>query len=329
VDRGPDGHLSRRWQTIDTAQLPAGDTLIRVDWSSLNYKDALAAEAHSGVVRQLPHVPGIDAAGQVAHSPSGWTPGARVLVTGYELGAGQWGGWCEWIRVPGSWVVPIPDGLTNRQAMTLGTAGLTAAQCVRELIRNEVMPDKGPIVVTGATGGVGNFAVQILSQLGYHTVATTGKPAAAEWLRALGAAEVLGRTDVETSDTRPLLSGRWAGAVDTVGGRTLSSLIRSVQPHGCVAACGLVGGADLPLTVHPFLLRGVKLAGVTSALCPHAVRLQLWHDLAGKWRPRHLDAVGRPTGRGELEGAIQQILAGRIQGRVVVDVGQTSQSVTD
>ncbi|MFO0914620.1 MAG: acryloyl-CoA reductase [Pirellulales bacterium] len=320
VDRTESGAVSGQWVEIPLDRLPAGDTLIRVEWSSLNYKDALAAQGHPGVVRQFPHVPGIDAAGTVIASAAGPPPGTPVLVTGYEMGSGAWGGWSEYIRVPTPWVIPLPDRLTTRQAMALGTAGLTAAQCVQELIRAEIAPQDGPIVVTGATGGVGNLALQILSQLGYHVVAVTGKASAHEWLKQLGAAEVVGRETLHAPADRPLLSGRWAGAVDTVGGATLSTLVRSLQPHGCVAACGLVGGTELALTVHPFLLRGVKLAGVTSALCKPAVRATLWQTLAGPWRPAHLDQVTEVLEREDLTAAVGEILAGRIQGRRIVRV---------
>ena len=302
---------------LDT--LPPGEVTIAVECSSMNYKDALAATGHAGVVQHFPHVPGIDAAGVVVESRSpDFAPGDQVIVTGYELGAAQWGGWAERIRVPAEWVIPRPSDLSLRDCMILGTAGFTAAQCAWELRRNEVWPNSGPVVVTGATGGVGCMSVMLLHKLGYHVVAVTGKPSHRDWLRERGAREVIGREEVDDTSGRPLLSARWAGAIDSVGGNVLGTLLRSTQLDGCVAACGLVGGAILPVNVYPFILRGVKLAGVTSANCPRPQRLRIWDLLNGAWRLGSLEAIATTIDFAQLHAYIPRILVGQIVGRTVV-----------
>ncbi len=315
-----DAGVSRTVTHRPVTELPAGDVTIAVHWSSLNYKDALAATGNPGVAPNLPHLPGIDAAGVVIAGGEHFSPGQRVIVTGYDLGGKHWGGWAEQIRVPHSWVVPLPETLSLRDAMVLGTAGFTAAQCVRELVRNEVPRDGKSIVVTGATGGVGSLAVMLLSRLGYRVTAVTGKADAASWLRSLGADEVIGRDQLDPTSTRPLLATRFAGAIDTVGGGTLVSLLKSTDIHGCVAACGMVGGTELPMSVFPFILRGVRLAGITSALCPMDERLKIWERLAGPWKLEGLDAVTTEVDLEALLPKIDEILAGQIRGRVVVNV---------
>jgi acrylyl-CoA reductase (NADPH) len=319
VRRDATGGIHGQLETIGLADLPEGEVLIRVAWSSLNYKDALAAQGHTGVARQLPHVPGIDAAGTVVSSSvAPLRVGQAVLVTGYELGAGHWGGWSHYIRVPADWVVPLPPELSPREAMILGTAGFTAAQCILRLQQNGVSPQSGPVLVTGATGGVGSLAVKLLGQLGYAVTASTGKFHEAPWLRQLGAAECVGRGEILTSSDKPLGAARWAGAVDTVGGETLASVLRTTHINGCVAACGLVGGTDLPLTVYPFILRGVVLAGVSSQNCPMPLRREIWQRLATDWRLTDSEALAREIDLAGLDAAIAQILAGQIRGRVVV-----------
>ncbi len=322
VSKDPQQNAQQHITDQPLSNLPEGDVLIRVAWSSLNYKDALAATGHAGVARTFPHVPGIDAAGVIDQSSvASLKPGDEVIVTGYELGAGRWGGWSEYIRVPADWVVPCPAGLTLREAMVLGTAGFTAAQCVRAL-RLHTVTSEGPIVVTGATGGVGSLAVQLLGQLGYEVVAVTGKLSAHQWLRELGAARVVSREQLtdDGDSARPLCSARWAGAVDTVGGPVLSLLLRSTRVNGCVAACGMVGGSDLPMTVYPFILRGVTLAGITSANCPRAARLDIWNQLAGPWKLNTLDSLATEANLGNLPSFVQQILESRIRGRVIVNL---------
>ena len=302
-------------------ELPEGDVLVRVAFSSLNYKDAMAATGHQGLVKRFPHVPGVDAAGTVVASETQeFTAGDPVLVTGFDCGATRWGGWAEFVRVPHSWVVPLPEGLTLREAMILGTAGLTAALCVAALEKHDLRPESGPIVITGATGGVGSVAVAILAKLGYEVAAVTGKAEAHDYLKNLGARQILAREEVDDRGGRPLLAGRWAGGVDTVGGNILGTLLRSLRHGGCVAACGLAGSNELPVTVYPFILRAVTLAGIDAAWCPMSSRLEAWHRLAGAWKPANLESMARFTTLAELEPHIADILAGRIRGRVVIVV---------
>ena len=316
----PQGELTH--QPLDA--LPDGEVLVRVAWSSLNYKDALAASGNPGVARRLPHVPGIDAAGTVVRSQDErWTAGDHVVVTGYELGAGQWGGWADYIQVPSEWVVPLPAPMTLRECMLYGTAGFTAAQCVRELIDRRIQATDGEIVVTGATGGVGCLAVKLLATLGYQVVASTGKLAETEWLQGLGATRVIPRDEWIDDRNKPLLAARYAGGVDTVGGRTLETLLRSVQVGGCVAACGMVGGTDLGLTVYPFILRGVTLAGITSAWCPREPRLEIWKRLAGPWKLPGLSELATTVTLADLPTQVSRILHGAIKGRVIVQVGSS------
>ena len=246
--------------------------------------------------------------------------GDPVLVTGFDMGSNRWGGYAEYVRVPQDWVVPLPKGLSLRESMMLGTAGLTAGFCVDALCKHSVRPDGGPVVVTGASGGVGSFAVAILAKLGYHVAAVTGKAAAHEYLKSLGAAEILPREAVDDTSARPLLSRRWAGAVDNVGGNALSTVLRSMQLGGCVAACGNAGGFELPITVYPFILRGVTLAGIDAAWCPIPLRHETWHRLADEWKPDALDRIARFIGFEELLPQFDEILAGRLTGRLAVEI---------
>jgi acrylyl-CoA reductase (NADPH) len=319
VRKDADGRVTARVERLTTDELPPGDLLIRVANSSLNYKDALASQGHPGVVRTFPHVPGIDCAGTVEESSSpDYRSGDEVLVTGYELGSGHWGGYAGLVRVPAEWTVPLPTGLTRRDTMIYGTAGFTAAQCVAAIIARGIEPGRGPVVVTGSTGGVGSIAVAILAKLGYEVEAVTGKQAQHDWLRKLGAHAILDRTDVSDDSDRPLLRSRWAAAVDTVGGKPLATILRSTQHRGCVAACGLVAGTDLPLTIYPFILRGVTLAGIDSANCPRPERLEIWRKLAGPWHIDQLDSLADEITLDELPDRTQKILAGQIVGRTVV-----------
>lgn len=311
-------------ESLPIATLPAGDVTVRVEWSSLNYKDALSISGHPGVTRDFPHVPGIDAAGTVvASEPSGFAPGVQVIVTGFDFGSQRWGGYAELTRVPADWVVPLPAGLSPRDAMVLGTAGFTAAQCVAALQHEGVAPDSGPVVVTGASGGVGCVAVALLAKLGYSVSAVSGKPAAAELLLRLGAKEVLPRSAVDDTSGKSLLAGHWAGAVDTVGGNTLVTLLRSTKIAGCVTACGLVGGVDLKLTVYPFILRGVKLVGIDSAWVPGAQRADIWDRLANAWRlsSHQLEPLVQEISLEEVPRVAAAMLAGSTSGRTVVRTG--------
>jgi putative YhdH/YhfP family quinone oxidoreductase len=319
VRKGPDGRVSATIESITKDDLPLGDVLIRVAYSSLNYKDALASQGHPGVVRSFPHVPGIDCAGTVVESTSDdYEDGDEVLVTGYDLGAGRWGGYCAFVRVPAEWIVRLPPGISVREAMIYGTAGFTAAQCVSAIVDRGIEPDRGPVVVTGSTGGVGCIAVAILAKLGYTVAAVTGKPEHHDFLKRLGAKTILGRDDVVDTSDRPLLNARWAAAVDTVGGIPLASVVRSIDHRGCVAACGLVAGTDLDLTVYPFILRGVTLAGIDSAKCPRPDRLEIWNKLAGPWKVAQLNEVADEVTFAELPDRIERILAGGIVGRTLV-----------
>ena len=321
ITKAPGGTIRQEIAERSVGELPPGDVLIRVAYSSLNYKDALAATGHPGVNKVFPHVPGVDAAGTVVESGSdAFVPGDQVIVTGFDMGSNRWGGWGEYVRVPRDWIVPLPDGITLRESMILGTAGFTAALCAEALARHDVGPASGPVVVTGASGGVGSFAVAILAKLGYRVAAVTGKEQSHEYLRTLGAAEVLGRDAVDDRSGKPLLSGRWAGAVDTVGGNILGTILRSTMHDGCVAACGLAGGSDLPVTVYPFILRAVTLSGVNAAWCPIALRHKMWRQLAGQWKVDHLERLARFVNLQGLPPQINDILAGRIAGRVVVTV---------
>ncbi|MCS6848492.1 MAG: YhdH/YhfP family quinone oxidoreductase [Anaerolineae bacterium] len=324
VSERSEGGFERSVTTRRLADLPANDALIRVRYSSLNYKDALSATGHRGVTRRYPHTPGIDAAGEVVESASAdYKPGDEVIVTGYDLGMNTPGGFGQYIRVPSAWVVRKPEGLTLRESMALGTAGFTAALSVHQLRRHGVTPEQGDVLVSGASGGVGCLAVVILSKLGYRVVAATGKADAGDWLRQLGAQEILSRDDVRDSSGKALLKERWAGVVDTVGGEILATAIKATKRGGCVACCGNVASPELHTTVYPFILRGVTLQGVDSAETPMPLRAQMWCNLAGEWKPSPaaFEAIAQTVTLDGLSPMIDAILQGRIRGRVVVDLG--------
>lgn len=301
-------------------QLPGHNVLIRVNYSSLNYKDALSASGHRGVTQQFPHTPGIDAAGVVEESRDDrFHPGDRVIVTGYDLGQNTPGGFGQYIRVPGDWVVPLPAGLSFFESMALGTAGLTAAIGTHHLREHGVEAGNGPVLVTGATGGVGTMAVSILARLGYEVVTATGKTEQESFLKERGAASVIHRDDIQDRSSEPLLSSRWAGAMDTVGGSILDTVLRQTKHNGTVTCCGNVLGHQLHTNVYPFILRGVTLAGIDSGNCPMKLRRQLWKRLASSWKPRHLPEVSRSCSLEELNSEIDLILKGGQIGRVVVE----------
>ena len=319
VEKTEGGEFVRSIRERNSDDLPQGDLVVRVRYSSLNYKDALSASGHPGVTRQFPHTPGIDAAGEVISCESGvFAPGDKVIVTGYDLGMETDGGWGEIIRIPSSWAVRLPQGLSEREAMTLGTAGFTAALSVLKLTLAGVTPTDGDILVTGATGGVGSVAVAILSRTGYRVVAATGKSSDAQFLRSLGAAEIISREQVTAGSERPMLKERWAGCVDVVGGETLAAAIKATRYGGAVTCCGLVGAIELPLNVYPFILRGVSLLGIDSVQCPREPRLQVWEKLAGEWKPEQLHSMATEVALEGLEEKIQAILKGGISGRVLV-----------
>lgn len=299
--------------------LPAGDVLVRVHWSALNYKDGLSASGNKAVTREYPHTPGIDAAGMVAASDSpDWRPGDPVIVTSYDLGMNTDGGFGEYIRVPAEWVVPMPEGMDAREAMILGTAGFTAALCIRELRLREVTPESGDVLVTGATGGVGSLAVALLNRLGYSVHAATGKRDAEGWLRELGADDIVDRGELADDSGRPLLKPRWAGVVDTVGGEILAHALKCTAYRGAVSCCGLVASPELRTTVFPFILRHVALMGVDSQNTPARIRRDVWSDLAGGWKPGMLDTIAVETDLDGLGAEIDRILAGGVRGRVIV-----------
>jgi acrylyl-CoA reductase (NADPH) len=319
VRKAADGPATAGVEVITEDDLPAGEVLIRVAYSSLNYKDALACQGHPGVARSFPHVPGIDCAGTVVESTvDDLPPGREVLVTGYELGAGRWGGFAQYVRVPAEWIVPLPGGLSLREAMIYGTAGFTAAQAVTAITERGITPRDGTVVVTGATGGVGALSVAILAKLGYEVAAVTGKADRHDWLRGMGASRILGRQEIVDTSDRPLLAARWAAAVDTVGGRPLATILRATKHRGCVAACGLVAGPELALSVYPFILRGVTLAGIDSSQCPRPQRLEMWQKLSGQWRLDNLDRFADEATLDDLPDRVEKMLAGQHAGRTLV-----------
>lgn len=300
-------------------ELPAGEVLVNVQYSSLNYKDALSATGNKGVTRNYPHTPGIDAAGIVqSSSVDAYAAGDAVVITGYDLGMNTDGGFAEYIRVPAAWLVPLPDGLSAYQSMVLGTAGLTAALCVDKLLKAGLTPEAGPVLVTGATGGVGSVAVALLAQLGFAVTAATGKAAAADFLRALGATEIIDRQELQEPNSRPLLKERWAGVVDVVGGAVLFNAIKALRYGGSAACCGLVGSPSLDASVFPFILRGVNLLGVDSVNVPQPLKAAMWRRLATDWKLAQLDALGEEIGLEELEQRLNGLLAGKGKGRMVL-----------
>jgi putative YhdH/YhfP family quinone oxidoreductase len=316
-----DGAVRHAVAGLRIGDLPEGDVLIRVSWSSLNYKDAMAARGHAGVVRQFPHIPGVDIVGTVVESSSpAFRAGERVLACAYEIGSGRWGGWSEYARIPAAWVMSLSSGLTPRTSMCIGTAGFTAALCLEALQHHGVHPGDGEILVTGASGGVGSTAVMLLGKLGYRVVAASGKTALRAKLRDWGAAEVVSRESLLDSSRKPLLSGRWAGAVDTVGGEVLGTVIRQTRHSGCVAACGVAGGAQLPLTVYPFILRGVTLAGIDAAFYPMERRKRIWANLAGPWSLDRLEQLVQEANLRTLDPHIDAMLAGNVAGRIIIKI---------
>lgn len=307
--------------TVSLDDLTPGEVVIRAQRSSVNYKDALAGTGKGKIARKLPLNGGVDVAGTVAASEAeGLAPGDPVLVTGCGLSEDIDGGFAEYVRVPAEHVIPMPDGLDAHTAMALGTAGFTAGLALMRLEENGLEPGRGPVVVTGASGGVGSFAVDILAGRGYDVVAVSGKAEAADYLEGLGAGSVVGRESLQTKG-RPLEKSVWAGAIDNVGGAMLADLLRTTMPWGAIASIGLAGGAELETTVMPFIIRGVSLVGITSANCPRERRLRVWERLAGDWKPRHVDAVVSGTvGLDGLGPVFERMLAGEIRGRTVVTI---------
>jgi alcohol dehydrogenase len=304
----------------DVEDLPDGEVLIDVQYSSLNYKDALSATGNPGVTRVFPHTPGIDAAGLVvASSDTAFAQGDAVVVIGFDLGMGTSGGFAERIRVPANWVVKLPDGLSARESMRIGTAGFTAAECVQKLEQAGMTPASGPVLVTGATGGVGSVAVKLLATLGYEVAAVTGKPQQHDFLRGLGATEFLTREEAAAGADKPMLAERWGGVVDTVGGDILFNGVKSLR-YGCsLAACGLVAAPQFSASVLPFILRHVNLLGVDSVQLPIAEKTALWSRLATTWK-MDLTDLEEVLSLNDLSAAIDRILAGEMVGRGVLDL---------
>jgi len=316
-----DDEVVRELTTLGEGDLPEGDVVVRVAWSSVNYKDALAVSPKGGVAQISPLVPGVDLAGTVVSGAGDVSEGAEVLVHGYDLGVAHHGGFAEYARVPADWVVPLPGDLSARQAMALGTAGFTAALSVQRLEDHGLEPGDGPVLVLGASGGVGSTAVGILAARGYEVHASTGKAEEGDYLRGLGAAEVLTREETSAESKRPLESERWAGCVDPVGGTSLAYALRTLR-YGCaVAASGLTGGTSLQTTVFPFILRAVSLLGVDSVNTPMDERRRMWERLAGDLRPGGLDeSITREIALDEVDPFLDEVLAGRGVGRTVVKV---------
>jgi acrylyl-CoA reductase (NADPH) len=308
-------------EDIGLDDLTAGDVTIRVRYSGINYKDALAGTGKGKIMRSYPMVGGIDVAGTVISSESErFSPGDEVLVTGSGLSETRDGGFTEYLRVDSDWVVPLPAGLSALDAMTIGTAGFTAALSLHRMEVSGQRPDQGPIVVTGATGGVGSLAVDILSRAGYEVHAISGKKEHFGWLTTLGAAECISRHELELGQ-KPLESARWAGCVDSVGGEMLSGICAAIKPWGNIAACGLAGGIGLKTTVMPFIIRGVSLIGIDSPQCPYPLRQEVWPKLAGAWKPRHLESIrNRVVGLDDLNGIFGGMLEGNSLGRIVVEL---------
>jgi acrylyl-CoA reductase (NADPH) len=315
------GKVTSRIQAVEESLLPPGEVTVAVECSTLNYKDGMILQGVGRLVRTYPHVPGIDFAGTVERSESPeFAPGDPVILTGWRVGETQWGGYAEKARVEASHLVRRPKGLTARQAMAIGTAGLTAMLAVIALERHGLHPGSGDVLVTGAAGGVGSVAVSLLSRLGHRVVASTGRPELRDYLIELGAVDLIDRATLAAKPARPLDSERWAGAVDAVGGTTLATVLTQLKYRASVASCGLAGGSDLPATVIPFLLRGVNLLGIDSVMCPRDDRTEAWRRLA---RDLPLDRLGRMTQTvplSALSDLAPKILKGEVRGRVVVDV---------
>jgi acrylyl-CoA reductase (NADPH) len=315
------GSVHAAIQQLPVSSLPAGDVLVEVAYSSLNYKDALAVTNRGKIVRRFPMVPGIDFSGLVAESRSSrFKPGDPVVLTGWGVGEQHWGGFAQLARVKSDWLLPLPEGLTLKNAMGIGTAGLTAMFCVMALEDHGVRPDRGEVLVTGATGGVGCVAVMLLAKLGYRVAASTGKTDAHELLESLGVQEIIDRHELAARTDKPLESGRWAGAIDSVGGETLASLLRQMQRDGCVTAIGLAGGAELHTTVYPFILRGVSLIGVSSGGASLDRRRTAWKRLAHELPLETLERITRTARLDDLPALCGQMINGKTRGRVVIDV---------
>ena len=321
VEKGEDGATSASVQEIDEARLPDGDVTVAVEFSTVNYKDGLCVGPGGGLVRNYPHVPGIDFAGTVESSSDvRYKPGDKVVLTGWRVGEASWGGYSQKARVKADWLVPLPDGLSTRSAMAVGTAGFTAMLAVMALEDHGLSPEKGEVLVTGAAGGVGSVATAILANLGYQVAAVTGRPETEDYLKGLGASRIVAREELAETVKRPLETETWAGCVDAVGGAMLARVLGQMQYGASVAAVGLAGGAGLPATVIPFLLRGVNLLGIDSVMQPYDNRVRAWKRVASDLPMDKLEEMIRPATLEDLPGLGADILKGKVKGRVVVDV---------
>lgn len=321
IDKTADGTIAQVVKDLDDSQLPEGDVTIRVDYSTLNYKDGLCMHGQGGLVRSYPHVPGVDFSGMVESSDDPrYRPGDRVVLTGWRVGESRWGGYATRARVQADWLVKLPDAISNRQAMAIGTAGLTSMFAVVALEKAGLTPVRGEVLVTGAAGGVGSVAVAILATLGYEVAAVTGRPEMADYLRDLGAATIIDRSDLAEAGTKPLESERWAAAVDAVGGEMLAKVLKQMKYNGSVASIGLAAGAAVPsFTVIPFLLRGVNLLGIDSVMRPHKDRVEAWNRIASDLPMDKLDAMVSEHGLAEMPALGMSILKGGVKGRVLVN----------
>ncbi|MDD9979207.1 MAG: acryloyl-CoA reductase [Boseongicola sp.] len=321
VEKNEEGKTSAGVQDISEDQLPEGDVTVAVEFSTVNYKDGLCIGPGGGLVRNYPHVPGIDFAGTVESSDDDrYSPGDKVVLTGWRVGEAHWGGYSEKARVKADWLVPLPEGLTTRQAMAVGTAGFTAMLAVDALERQGMTTGQGPVLVTGAAGGVGSVATAILAHLGYEVAAVTGRPETEDYLRGLGATQIVARDEINETVKRPLETETWAGCVDAVGGAMLARVLGQMKYGASVAAVGLAGGAGLPATVIPFLLRGVNLLGIDSVMKPYEARVAAWNRVATDLPMDKLEAMIQPATLEDLPQLGSDILKGQFKGRVVVDV---------
>jgi acrylyl-CoA reductase (NADPH) len=321
VERDADGRTRAGLTELSVDDMPTGEVTVAVDYSTVNYKDGLCLGPGAGLVRRYPHVPGVDFAGRVeASSDPRYRPGDPVVLTGWRVGEAHWGGYAEKARVKADWLVPLPEGLTLRQAMAIGTAGLTAMLALMALDEHGLAPGHGPVLVTGAAGGVGSVAVALLARLGHEVAAVTGRPETEDYLRALGAARIVPRADLAEPGAKPLESETWAGAVDAVGGPMLARLTKQLKYRTAAAVVGNAGGADVPLSVIPFLLRGISLLGIDSVLQPYDARRRAWARLARDLDLDLLETMVRPAPLAEVPALGAAILKGQVQGRVVVDV---------
>ncbi|MEI7501936.1 MAG: YhdH/YhfP family quinone oxidoreductase [Paludibacter sp.] len=314
------GNFTQSIKILNTKNFVSSEVLIRVHYSSINYKDALSATGNKGVTKKYPHTPGIDAAGVVEQSTdSQYSIGDEVIVTGYDLGMNTSGGFGQYICVPAEWIVKLPKGLTLKEAMIIGTAGFTAGISISRLTE-KISPNDGNIIVSGATGGVGSVALSILHKVGYQTIAISGKETEYPFLFRLGASQVISRTEFQTIDNRPMLSARYAGGIDTVGGPILENIVKSLQPLGLVTTCGSVSSTQLNMSVFPFILRGISLVGVSSQSYPKELRIELWNKLANEWKPENIFEFYNEIGIEEIKNAIDLILLGKLKGRTIVNM---------